>query len=291
MEEDRRPLRPPDHPHRHRRQLLVDGRHRPLRPVLGDLLRSRRPHRRRPARQSRRGRRPVRGDLEPGVHAVRAAGLGRAHRPAQAVDRHRHGPGAHRRGPAGRPRQLRHRPLPGDHRRLPRPGRRRRGRVQRRLAPGDRRPPARRQFPDRRWSDALQRRPRLCAAPDHAARHAPRPPAGRRRPADAPPGADPDRRNGRGLSGTAARRSRHRRHPAPGGGAVSPHARSRHGPARRGHRPPGRGRGAVGRDRLQALRHLRLPAGPDPGRGARQGPDGGPGRFRRGDDPPARTGP
>ena len=31
-----------DHPHRHLRQLLADGRHRPLRPVLGDLLRPRR---------------------------------------------------------------------------------------------------------------------------------------------------------------------------------------------------------------------------------------------------------
>ena len=62
-----------DHPHRHRRQLLVHGRHRPLRPLLGDLLRPRQPHPRRPARQPGRGRRPVRGDLEPGLHAVRAA--------------------------------------------------------------------------------------------------------------------------------------------------------------------------------------------------------------------------
>ncbi len=39
-----------------------------------------------------------------------------------------------------------------------------------------------------------------------------------------------------------------------------------------------RGRRAVRRDRLQALRHLRLPARPDPGRGARQGLSGRPRR-------------
>ena len=35
-----------------------------------------------------------------------------AHRPAQALDRHRHGAGAHHRRPAGRARQLRHRSVP-----------------------------------------------------------------------------------------------------------------------------------------------------------------------------------
>ncbi len=39
-----------DHPHRHRRQFLVDGRYRSLRPVLRDLLRSWRAHSRRSAR-------------------------------------------------------------------------------------------------------------------------------------------------------------------------------------------------------------------------------------------------
>ena len=51
-------------------QFLVDGRHRPLRPLLGDLLRPRRPHPRRPARQPGRGRRPLHRDLEPRLHAV-----------------------------------------------------------------------------------------------------------------------------------------------------------------------------------------------------------------------------
>ena len=67
------------------------------------------------------------------------------------------------------------------------------GEAERPLAPGDRRPPALVQLPDRRRRDAVQRGPRLRAAPDHAPRHAPRPPAGRGRAADAPPGADAGR--------------------------------------------------------------------------------------------------
>ena len=50
LEQDRRPARQPHHPHRHLGQFLGDGRYRPVRPVLGDLLRSRREHPRRPAR-------------------------------------------------------------------------------------------------------------------------------------------------------------------------------------------------------------------------------------------------
>jgi alanyl-tRNA synthetase len=58
---------------RYARQLLDDGRHRPLRPVLGDLLRPRPAHPRRPARQPGAGRRPLHRDLEQRVHAVRHA--------------------------------------------------------------------------------------------------------------------------------------------------------------------------------------------------------------------------
>ena len=80
-------------------------------------------HRRRPARQPGRGRRPLHRDLEPRLHAVRA---GRRRTSAidlpQALHRHRHGPGAHRRRPAGQARQLRHRPVPHpDPRRRPTP--------------------------------------------------------------------------------------------------------------------------------------------------------------------------
>ena len=63
-----------DHPHRRRRQFLGDGRHRPVRAVLGNLLRPRRPYSRRPAGLGRLGRRPLHRDLESGVHAVRPAG-------------------------------------------------------------------------------------------------------------------------------------------------------------------------------------------------------------------------
>ena len=44
LEEDRRLARRPHHPHRDLGQFLGDGRHRPVRPVLGDLLRPRRAH-------------------------------------------------------------------------------------------------------------------------------------------------------------------------------------------------------------------------------------------------------
>src|SRR3984893_2184953 len=55
-------------------------------------------------------------DLEPRLHAVRAAAGRRAGAVAAAVDRYRHGAGAHRRGTAGQARQLRHRPVPrADH--------------------------------------------------------------------------------------------------------------------------------------------------------------------------------
>ena len=58
----------------------------------------------------------------------------RAHRPAEAVDRHRHGAGADRGGPAGRPRQLRYRPVPGADRGLGRADRRRRPRAKTRAS-------------------------------------------------------------------------------------------------------------------------------------------------------------
>ena len=122
LEEHRRPARGAHHPHRDIGQFLGDGRHRAVRSVLGNLLRSRRRHSRRPARQPGRGRRPLHRDLEPRLHAVRADHQGGAHRLAAPVDRHRHGAGAHRRGAAGRARQLRHRPVP---RADPRPRRRR----------------------------------------------------------------------------------------------------------------------------------------------------------------------
>ena len=93
------------------RQLLDDGRHRPLRPVFGNLLRPRPGHRGRPARQPGRRRRPLHRDLEPRVHAVRHAARRQREEPARALRGHRHGPGAPRRHPAARAQQLRDRPL------------------------------------------------------------------------------------------------------------------------------------------------------------------------------------
>ncbi len=84
-----------------RGQLLEDGRRRPLRPVLGDLLgQGSRVRRRRRPRAWRRG--PLHRDLESRVHAVRPAGRRFESAVAEAVDRHRHGSRAHRLGAAGR---------------------------------------------------------------------------------------------------------------------------------------------------------------------------------------------
>ena len=63
----------------------------PCGPVLGDLLRSRRQDRGRSAGIAQRRRRPLRRDLEPRVHAIRAAVARQSHRAAQAFGRHRHG--------------------------------------------------------------------------------------------------------------------------------------------------------------------------------------------------------
>ena len=208
LEEGRRPPRRPHHPHRHRRQLLDDGPDRPLRPLLGDLLRPRRGDPRRPARLPRRGRRPLHRDLEPRLHAVRAARGRQPHRPAAPVDRHRHGPRAHRRGAAGQARQLRHRPDAGADRGLGQRHRRRPRRPRPRPPPGHRRPPARDLVPDRRRRAALERGPRLRAAPDHAPGDAPRPPARRRGPGDVAARPRPRRPDGRAPSRSSPAPSR-----------------------------------------------------------------------------------
>mgnify|MGYP003694516749 CR=1 FL=1 len=119
---------------RRRRELLGDGRHGAVRPVLGD------PHRSPTARASRRAairRAGLRRDLEPRVHAVRAARGRHLRAAAQAVDRHRHGARAPDPPAAGRGQQLRHRSVPPAASRAPRRSRRSpygRGPGQRRLA-------------------------------------------------------------------------------------------------------------------------------------------------------------
>ncbi len=99
---------------RHGRQLLVDGHPRPVRPVLGDLLRPR--ARVRPRGRSRRQRGPLPRGLEPRVHAERTrrghqqGGLRDPRAVAPQEHRHRHGCGADRARPAGSAQRLRDRP-------------------------------------------------------------------------------------------------------------------------------------------------------------------------------------
>ena len=96
VEEDRRLFRRLHHPHRLERQFLVDGRHRPLRPLFRDLLRSGRiPRGGPPGSPDEDGDRFLEfwnlvfmqfEQVAPGAPS-----------PAPPVDRHRHGPGAYRR--------------------------------------------------------------------------------------------------------------------------------------------------------------------------------------------------
>ncbi len=239
--------------------------------------------RRRPAGQPRRERRPVHRDLEPRLHAVRAA-RGREPRPAAApVDRHRHGARAHRGRAAGQARQLRHRPdARADRGRGPcdelGPGRARQGAL-----PRHRRPPALDELPDRRRRAALERGPRLRAAPDHAPRDAPRPPARRGGPGDVPAGPGAGAADGPGLPGAGPRPRADRGDAAARGDPVQDHARPRVEASRRRTGPASRRRGAARRGGVPALRHLRLPARPDPGRAAREGARGRRRGLRGGD--------
>ena len=89
-----------------------------------------------------------------------------------------------------------------------------------RQPPGHRRPSAQLGVPDRRRRAAVERRPRLRAAPDHAPRHAPRAHDGRARAGDVPAGAGAGAPDGRRLSRTGARRGADRRDAAAGGDAL-----------------------------------------------------------------------
>ena len=106
-----------------------------------------------------------------------------------------------------------------------------------RVAPGHRRPFARLLLPDRRWRLAVERGPRLCAAPHHAPRHAPCRAARGPRAADveARPGAEAG--DGRSLSRARSRRAADRRDAEARGEPVPPHPRARPAHARGGDRP------------------------------------------------------
>jgi alanyl-tRNA synthetase len=118
LEEGHRLLRRQDHPHRRLGQFLGHGRQRPLRPLHRDLLGPRRQDRRRPSRLARRGRRPLCGDLEQRLHAVREGERRDRSQTAQALGRHRHGSGADDDRAAGRAFGVRDRPVQDPDRRL-----------------------------------------------------------------------------------------------------------------------------------------------------------------------------
>ena len=95
------------------------------------------------------------------------------------------------------------------------------------LAPRHRRPSARLVVPDRRRRAAVERRPRLCAAPDHAPRDAPWAAARRARAFDASAGLGAGARDGPGLSGAGARREADRGDAAAGRDALPQDAGAR----------------------------------------------------------------
>ncbi len=266
LEEDRRLLRRPHHPHPDLGQFLGDGRHRPVRPVLGDLHRSRRPHLGRPSGLAGGGRRPLPRILESRVHAIRAGDERAARGSAASLDRHRHGAGAHGLHHAGRRQRVRDRSVPSSDRRDVVRARQRAERADRRLVPRHRRPSALVGLPGRGWRAALERGPRLCAAPDHAPRDAPCAAARRERAADASPGLGAGPRDGPGLSRPDARGESDRGNAAAGRDPLPQDAGARPRHPRREERVLEEGRHVRRRRRLHAVRHLRLPARPDAGR-------------------------
>ncbi len=98
---------------------------------------------------------------------------------------------------------------------------------------GDRRSPSRHVVPDRRRCAAVERGPRLRAAPHHAPRHAPCPTAGRQGAADVEAGAGAGARDGAGLSGAGARGRADHRDAEAGGNPLPQDAGARTVDARR----------------------------------------------------------
>ena len=260
-------------------ELLVGRRPRAVWPRLGDLLGLGRGTRlRRPDLRARLpALRPLPRVLEPRLHGVRAASRRNADTVAEAE--HRHGDGA--RAPGGdrpgcaQPLRLRDRRLPGDHGL----GRGRERRCVRRLGGGDegspraRRPRPRDDVPRRRRRHAVERGPRLRAAPDHPARR----PAGAHDRAGRALGDQRRRRRADGpvVPGAAgAPRPDPRRAPRRGG-ALHRDARARDEAVRGGRRR----RRDLGQGRLRPDRDLRLPFRADDRAGARARDPGRRGRL------------
>ena len=178
-------------------------------------------------RPSRRRERALPGVLEPRLHAVRPEPGQHADAAAGAEHRHRARPEPPGGDPPGRHERVRHRPVrAADRARRAALGQARgllaRGRPR---AAGAGRPHARDVVPDRRRRGAVQRGPRLRAAPADAARDRPGPPDRHRAGLPAALRGGRARDDGRALR-RAARAGRHRRHvAADGGGDLQPHAR------------------------------------------------------------------
>ena len=137
------------------------------------------------------------------------------------------------------------------------------------LASRHRRSSARVGVPDRRRRAAVERRPRLRAPPHHAPRHAPRRAARRARAADVEARAGAGPRDGPGLSGAGPRRGADHRDAEARRDALSQDAGARPVDPRRRDQDAQARRQPQGRDRVHALRHLRLSARSHPGRAAR----------------------
>ena len=146
---------------------------------------------------------------------------------AAPLDRHRPRAGAHGLHPAGRRQRIRDRSVPSFDRRHRFRARSRTGGADRGVVPRHRGPSALLGVPDRRRRAAVERGPRLCAAPDHAPRHAPCAVARRARTADASPGLGAGARDGAGLSGSGARRKTDRGNAAAGRDALPQDAGAR----------------------------------------------------------------
>ena len=159
------------------------------------------------------------------------------------------------------------------------------------LVPRHRRPSACVVVPDRRRRAAVERRPRLCAAPDHAPRDARTAQLlGAARAADASPGLGAGARDGPGLSGTGARRKADRGDAAAGRDPLPQDAGARPVDPRREERRPEERRHVRRRHRVHAVRHLRLPARSDAGRAEVARHQRRPGVLHRCDGPAAREG-